>query len=83
MKYYKNLSELLSVMKHNKNLPLSFQSKKYNTHLKKLFPRNIYYRNVYHTNLICSLTNTYKVSGDCNCVTNCSATQNDLELLFT
>ncbi len=96
MKYYKNLPELLTAIKYYNNIRTPpFQSTKYCNKKSKYgiydcdyclykCKLNEYIKPVtYHTPLICLLTNKYKVPGDCNCVTKCSATQNDLELLFT
>ena len=35
---------------------------------------------IYQSPIICSMTDTFKKIGDCNCKYNCSAIQNDLHL---
>ena len=94
MKRYNNLTELFSQTKYYKNIRIPASQMKYCDGKAKYV--HIYdceclhnCKFVEHTNhipyhrpLICSLTNTYKKDGDCICDEKCSATQNDLELLF-
>lgn len=95
VKYYNNLKEVFLQQKYYKSVLITSSQMKYCDgkskyvhiydceclHTCKLveYTKPI----TYHTNLICSLTGTYKKQGDCNCDKKCSATQNDLELLFT